>query len=80
MIEYFTALIIQYSIQDYSAKTEIWFETERECQQAFQFDEIASPLYDYLMDMYGNDIMMGCHPSSIISRETRPRTRPTEGK
>ena len=33
-------------------------------------------MYDYLYDLYGNDIMMTCETTDKVSKYIRPRLRP----
>jgi hypothetical protein len=76
MIEYFTALVISYGLRDQSVEAVIWFENHRECQHVMQ-EDLAAPLYNYLMGLYGNGIMMRCEVSDEVSRELiRPKLRP----
>lgn len=79
MIEYFTALVIAYTIQDHQIETLIWFETARECQNAFQYSGVVDPLYEHLYEAYGKDIMISCYESENVSKEAiRPRARPSK--
>jgi len=75
MIEYFTALVIVYTVQGHEIETAVWFESERHCSTAMN-NRSADLMYDYLYDLYGNDIMMGCYPSEKKSNLIRPRVRP----
>jgi len=76
VIEYFTALVIAYGLKDQNVEAVVWFENQRECHHAMQ-EDLAQPLYDYLMDMYGKGIMMRCEVSDVISRgPIRPKVRP----
>ena len=76
MLEFFTALIIEYKLQGHQMRASIWFESERHCQEVMN-EDIAQPVYDRLYDLYGNDIMMTCHVTKEVSNElVRPRLRP----
>ena len=76
MLEFFTALIIEYKLQGHQMRASIWFESERHCQDVMN-EDIAQPVYDRLYDLYGNDIMMTCHVTKEVSNElVRPRLRP----
>ena len=77
--EFFTALVISYNLprQDQDTATYVWFESEKHCQEAMRQDGSAEPLYDYIMDLYGNNIMMTCERSNLKSKEAlRPKLRP----
>jgi len=50
MIEYFTALVISYVINEKQLEAHIWFENHRECQHVMQSD-MADPIYNYLMTL-----------------------------
>ncbi len=75
MIEYFTALVLHYEVQDLEMETVVWFENEAQCQSVMDQD-IAMPLYDELYSLYGNNIMMFCEVTDKPSRVVRPRLRP----
>jgi len=75
MIEYFTALVIAYTIQGHEIETAVWFENERQCSTAMN-NRSTDMLYDYLYDLYGSNIMMGCYPSDEVSKLARPKIRP----
>ena len=36
MIEHFTALVLNYHIQQHQISTVVWFETEEDCQKVMQ--------------------------------------------
>ena len=75
MIEYFTALVIAYTLQGHDIETAVWFESEKHCTKAME-NRSADMMYDYLYDLYGNEISMGCYPSNKVSKLVRPRVRP----
>lgn len=76
MIEFFTALLIDYTLQGHKMRTSVWFETESHCQEVMNRN-IAEPLYNYLHDLYGNDMMMTCHVTEEVSHDlVRPKLRP----
>ena len=76
MLEFFTALIIEYKLQGHQMRASIWFESERHCQEVLN-EDVAQPIYDRLYDLYGNDIMMSCYVTKESSNElVRPRLRP----
>ena len=66
VIEFFTALLIDYTLQGNKMRTTVWFETERHCQEVMDRN-IAEPLYNYLYALYGNDMMMTCYVSEEVS-------------
>lgn len=73
---YVTALIISYQVMDEPVHSMIWFESYEACQVAMD-DGIAMPLYNHLYELYGNDIMMSCHKTEVVSKEgLRPKLRP----
>lgn len=75
MIEFFTALVIAYTVQDYEIETTVWFESEKHCASAMRGGS-ADGIYNHLYDLYGNDIMMTCETSSRVSKYVRPKLRP----
>lgn len=78
MIEYFTALLISYSVQDQKIDTAVWFESEKHCASAMNSGS-ADGIYNHLYDLYGNDIMMTCQTTDKVSSLIRPRIRPDGG-
>jgi len=52
VIEYFTALVLHYEMQDLEMETVVWFENEAQCQSVMDQD-IAMPLYNELYSLYG---------------------------
>jgi hypothetical protein len=75
MIEYFTAMIISYSVQDLEIETAVWFESEKHCSTAMNSGS-ADGIYNHLYDLYGNDIMMVCQKTDAVSKLIRPKLRP----
>tara|TARA_R100001015_G_C4581486_1_gene137937 strand:- start:709 stop:948 length:240 start_codon:yes stop_codon:yes gene_type:complete len=75
MIEYFTALVIAYTLQGHDIETAVWFKNERHCLRAMN-NRSADMMYDYLYDLYGNEISMGCYPSDKVSKLIKPKPRP----
>lgn len=77
MIEFFTILFIDYEAPSYdmAPMASVVYATEAHCQQALD-GGLADPIYDHLMDLYGNDIMMFCHVTDMVSSYIRPRSRP----
>lgn len=78
MIEYFTALLISYHLHGQPVDIIVWFESERHCSTAMN-NRSADVMYDYLYDLYGNDISMSCYPTQKVSKLIRPRIRPDVG-
>ena len=75
MIEFFTALVIEYTVQDHEIETTVWFESEKHCSSAMNSGS-ADGIYNHLYDLYGNDIMMVCHKSTTVSKLIKPKLRP----
>ena len=79
--EYITALVISYVIliggEPKVVDSVTYFESEDDCQHAFQYEEVAAVLYEHLKREYGNRIMMGCEPTNIVSKPMNiPPPRP----
>ena len=79
--EYITALVISYVIliggEPKVVDSVTYFESEDDCQHAFQYEEVAEVLYEHLKREYGNRIMMGCEPTNIVSKPMNiPPPRP----
>ena len=77
MIEFITILFLDYESPEYgmAPMASIIYATEKHCQEAPDRG-FADPIYDHLMELYGNDIMMFCHVTKKVSRIVRPRARP----
>ena len=78
MIEFITILFIDYEAPEYgmAPMASVIFATEKHCQHAMDRG-LVDPLYDHLMGLYGNDIMMWCYVTDQISKEPiRPKARP----
>ena len=79
--QYVTALVISYVIliggEPKVVDSVTYFESEDDCQHAFQYEEVAEVLYEHLKREYGNRIMMGCEPTNIVSKPMNiPPPRP----
>ena len=75
MIEYFTALVIAYTVQNQQIETALWFQSERHCASAMNSGS-ADGIYNHLYDLYGNDLMMICQPTDKVSKLIKPKIRP----
>jgi hypothetical protein len=75
MIEYFTALVLSYTLHNHEINTVVWFESERHCMKAMS-SRTFDHMYDHMYELYGNDISMWCLPSDVQSKLVRPRVRP----
>jgi len=75
MIEYFTALVLSYTLHNHEINTVVWFESERHCMKAMS-SRTFDHMYDHMYELYGNDISMWCLPSDVQSKLIRPRVRP----
>lgn len=73
MIEYFTALVISYHLQGAPIDAVIWFDTAARCETALRNTD---GLYKTIYRLYGNDIMMRCNKSDVVSKTIRPKIRP----
>lgn len=79
MIEYFTAMVIAYTVQDQKIETTVWFQSEKHCFSAMNSGS-ADGIYNHLYDLYGNDIMMTCQTTNKISKLLKPKLRPEKEK
>jgi len=75
VIEYFTALVIAYTVQNQQIETALWFQSERHCASAMN-NGSADGIYNHLYDLYGNDLMMICQPTDKVSKLIKPKIRP----
>jgi len=77
MIEFFTILFIEYASPEYdmAPTASVIYATEEHCQEVLD-KGFADPIYDHLMKLYGNDIMMYCHVTDEVSKLVRPKLRP----
>jgi len=75
MIEYFTALVLSYKLHNHEIDTLVWFESERHCIKAMS-SRTFDHFYDYIYELYGNDISMYCVVSETRSKLVKPKVRP----
>ena len=77
MIEFFTVLMIDYEMSSLNEAplAFIVYASESHCQEAMDRG-LADPIYDHLVDLYGNRIYMTCVETDIVSSVIRPRARP----
>jgi len=75
MIEYYTALVLSYTIHTHEIDTVVWFESERHCIKAMS-SRTFDHMYDHIYELYGNDISMYCVVSDARSRIIKPKVRP----
>lgn len=77
MVEFFTILFIDYEAPEYgmSPMASVVYATEKHCQEAMDRG-LADPIYDHLVSLYGNDIMMFCYVTDEVSAYIRPKARP----
>lgn len=72
-MEYFTALVIAYTLQQQPVETLIIFESRAQCEEALR---ASGPLYDAIDRDY-EETSMKCERSGVASRWTvRPKMRP----
>lgn len=72
MIEFFTALIIDYQVQEQDMRSVIWFDTYGQCEKVLRSGGLDVIYED------PKDIVLMCHKSEWISRSKRPKLRPEE--
>jgi hypothetical protein len=68
MIEYITALVLDYDVQGEYARTAIFFETEAQCEQAIR---AVDPLYAVIRQ-YKEDPSMHCVRTDQVSKAPPP--------
>lgn len=79
MIYYFTALVIQYTINDNLIDSVVWYDNERHCIEAMS-GGYGDMLYNQLYELYGNDIIMNCEVSDRVSYIIKPKWRADDGR
>jgi len=72
-MEYFTAMLIVYTLRDVQFEAEIYYETERLCGDALMDGS------DFFKTIYKHerDTLIRCIPTDIPSKSSRPRLRRT---
>ena len=70
MIEFFTALVIYYPIQDKEMNAVIWFDSYAKCEEVLR-SEALHIIYEDKKDVH-----IVCDETRNISRGLRPRKRP----
>ena len=69
-MEFFTALLIYYPLQDMDMRSEIWFENYAKCEQVLRSDALSVIYEDQ------RDIHITCEESDRASSSIRPKMRP----
>ena len=77
MIEFFTVLVLTYYVQEERWNIKVIYDTEDRCQEAMDRG-VMMPLYNQLMDLYGNNMMMRCETTDIVSTFIKPQIRPNK--
>jgi len=78
MTEFFTVLVLSYFVGGEIMHTTVMYDKESHCYEAMNND-LVTPLYEQLYELYGNDIMIRCVVTEDISQHPiRPRVRPTD--
>ena len=72
-MEFFTALVFYYTVQNRDLTSVIWFETREQCSRALSVDEFIDAVYPDRKDVH-----VSCEVSDVMSRSIRPRLRPSE--
>jgi hypothetical protein len=76
MIEYITALVLDYDVQGEYARSVIYFDTEAQCEQAIR---AVDPLYAVIRQ-YKEDPSMHCVRTDVMSKPPEPpMPRPERG-
>jgi len=77
-MEFFTALIITYTLDttsvrfmDQEHRAIIWFETKDQCQQAIRKHDFFDLIYGSILDTH-----IACKESRFLSQSIKPRLRP----
>jgi len=71
MIEFFTALIIYYQVQENTMSAVIWFDSYAKCEKVLRSDALHIIYEDK------KDIHITCDKTQHMSKSIRPKTRPT---
>jgi len=72
MIEFFTALLIYYPLQDEELVSVIWFDSYAKCERVLRSDALHI-IYDDKKDIH-----MTCDKTHIMSNSIRPKSRPSK--
>ena len=71
MIEFFTALVIYYQVQENTMSAVIWFDSDAKCEKVLRSDALHIIYEDK------KDIHMVCDKTHHISKSMRPKSRPS---
>jgi hypothetical protein len=71
MIEFFTALIIYYQVQENTMSAVIWFDSYAKCEKVLR-SEALHIIYEDKQNIH-----IVCDKTNYISKSIRPKTRPT---
>lgn len=70
MIEFFTALVIYYPIQDEKMSAVIWFDNYAKCEKVLRSDAL------HIIYENKKDIHIMCDKTRNMSNSSRPKKRP----
>tara|TARA_R110002167_G_scaffold65441_11_gene185211 strand:- start:4785 stop:5015 length:231 start_codon:yes stop_codon:yes gene_type:complete len=70
MIEFFTALVIYYQVQENTMSAVIWFDSYAKCEKVLRSDALHVIYEDK------KDIHIACDKTHVMSKALRPRARP----
>tara|TARA_R100000951_G_scaffold67542_1_gene56983 strand:+ start:5404 stop:5715 length:312 start_codon:yes stop_codon:yes gene_type:complete len=71
MMEFFTALIIYYSVNGLPDRSVIWFESFSQCEQALRVDDFFDKIYSDASHMH-----VACKKTNTLSKSIKPKSRP----
>ena len=55
MIEYFTALVLSYTLHNHEINTVVWFESEQHCMKAMS-SRTFDHMYDHMYNTHNRDV------------------------
>jgi len=70
MIEFFTALVIYYQVQENTMSAVIWFDSYAKCEKVLRSDAL------HIIYENKKDIHIMCDKTRNISNSFRPKARP----
>ena len=72
MIEFFTALVIYYQVQENTMSAVIWFDSYAKCEKVLRSEALHIIYEDK------KDIHIMCDRTNSISKSLRPKARPQQ--
>ncbi len=70
MVEFFTALLIYYPLQEDEMISVVWFDSYAKCEKVLRSDAL------HILYEDKSDVHIACDKTHVMSKSIRPKARP----